>query len=86
LIGSLKPRKGTIKVFGEEPGSKRSQIPGPGVGYMPQEIGLFTEFTIEETLTFFGRLYQIPKSAINERISFLLNFLELTNKKTKVGQ
>ncbi len=85
LVGSLKPRKGSVKVFGEEPGSYNSLVPGPGVGYMPQEIGLFQEFTIKETLTFFGRLYRLPKSTIKHRIQFLISFLDLPDKSCSVG-
>ena len=28
---------------------------GPRVGYMPQELALYGEFTIRETLQYFGR-------------------------------
>ena len=86
LVGILKPKKGSIKVFDEVPGSSKSRIPGPGVGYMPQEIGLFAEFTIGETLTFFGKLNQLSKTVIKERISFLLKFLDLSDEKTRIGE
>ncbi len=85
LVGSLKPREGSVKVFGEEPGSYNSLVPGPGVGYMPQEIGLFQEFTIEETLTFFGRLFRLPKATIKHSIQFLITFLDLPDKSCSVG-
>ncbi|KAH9423986.1 Canalicular multispecific organic anion transporter 1 [Dermatophagoides pteronyssinus] len=77
LVGLLKPKSGYVKVFGEIPGSARSLVPGPGIGYMPQEIGLFEEFTIKETLFFFGRLYRLPIETIRDRIAFLIAFLEL---------
>ena len=32
-----------------------SGVPGPRVGYMPQELALYGEFTIRETLQYFGR-------------------------------
>ncbi len=75
-----------MKVFGEVPGSHRALVPGPGVGYMPQEIGLFNEFTIQETLFFFGRLYRLPAAVINGRIAFLISFLELPDKSAMVGK
>ena len=40
-------------VFGEPPGSRVTGVPGSRVGYMPQELALFGEFNIEETLTYF---------------------------------
>ena len=46
---------GSIRVFGGTPGSRLSGVPGPRVGYMPQELALYAEFTIQETLQYFGR-------------------------------
>jgi ABC-type multidrug transport system ATPase subunit len=34
---------------------RQSLVPGPNVGYMPQELALYGEFTIKETLQYFGR-------------------------------
>jgi hypothetical protein len=42
---------------------RQSLVPGPNVGYMPQELALYGEFTIKETLQYFGRC-----------IPFLLSF------------
>ena len=86
LLGRIKPKKGSIRVFGEEPGSKYSQIPGPGVGYMPQELALFTEFTIEETLQYFGTLYHMEYEIIQQRIKFLIELLNLPSKTKKISQ
>ena len=52
---------------------------------MPQEIGLFNEFTIKETLFFFGRLYRLPIQMIRTRTEFLITFLELPDKSSLVG-
>lgn len=86
LVGSLKPKSGYVKVFSEVPGSYKSLVPGPGVGYMPQEIGLFNEFTIKETLFFFGRLYRLKRDYIRDRIAFLVSFLELPDKSSLVAK
>ena len=47
------------------------------VGYMPQELALYGEFTIEETLKYFGRVYDLPKDVIEKRTQFLIDFLDL---------
>ncbi|XP_054161211.1 ABC transporter G family member 23-like [Oppia nitens] len=86
LLGRMKPSKGHISVFGEQPGAKTSHIPGPGVGYMPQELALFTEFTIEETLRYFGSLYHLDSDYIENRIEFLIKLLNLPPKNRKVSQ
>ena len=72
-----------MKVFGEEVASTGTL--GPRVGYMPQEIALFPDFTIEETLTYFARLFNMTHKSIQERIKFLLAFLDLPDKTRLVG-
>lgn len=52
-------------------------IPGSKVGYMPQEIALCGEFTIKETMMYFGWIHGMKTSEIKERLAFLLNLLEL---------
>jgi ABC-type Na+ transport system ATPase subunit NatA len=47
------------------------------VGYMPQEIALFGDFTISETLEFYSRLYNIPPVDFLTRRDFLVKFLNL---------
>ena len=74
-----------MKVFGVEPAKVGTTILGPRIGYMPQEIALFPDFTIEETLIFFARLYGMKEKVIRERIRFLLSFLELPDKRRLVG-
>lgn len=45
-----------------------------------QEIAVYDDFTIEETLIYFGRLYRLSPKEIQERIDFLLAFLDLPHK------
>ena len=85
LVGRLNLESGSMKVFGINPSSGGNSVLGSRVGYMPQEIALFPDFTIDETLTFFARLFGMKDSAIKERIKFLLNFLELPDKRRLVG-
>lgn len=80
IVGRLKPRQGSVHVFGCRPGQAGSYIPGPGVGYMPQELTLYPEFSILETLTYFGRLFRIDSQVLRERTAFLIRFLGLPEK------
>ncbi|XP_075525864.1 ABC transporter G family member 23-like isoform X1 [Dermacentor variabilis] len=80
IVGRLKPWHGSVHVFGHKPGQPGSYIPGPGVGYMPQELTLYPEFSIIETLTYFGRLFRIESDVLQERTSFLVRFLGLPEK------
>ncbi|RWS27539.1 ABC transporter G family member 20-like protein [Leptotrombidium deliense] len=85
IIGRLSPQKGEVEVFGEKPGVSGSLIPGPDIGYMPQDIALYPDFTIEETLMYFGRLFQMNAKFISERIEFLMQFLQLCEKSRFIG-
>ncbi|XP_071035907.1 ABC transporter G family member 20 isoform X1 [Parasteatoda tepidariorum] len=84
IIGRHNPKSGTIRIYGKTPGSKGFTIPGCGLGFMPQELGLYPEISAEETLTYFGRLYQMDQSLIKERISFLTTFLDIPDKKKQI--
>ena len=47
---------------------------------MPQEIALIMEFTILETIRFFGKLNGMKQQQLQERTNFLLKFLDLPDK------
>ena len=79
-MGCLKPNSGDIKVFGSPPGTPGSGIPGPLVGFMPQEIALHNDLSIDEMLKYFGRLYLMTWSCLDKRIDELLNVLDLPEK------
>lgn len=82
LVGRLQVDSGSIKVFGKD---TSSSVPGPLIGYMPQELALFPDFTIQETLFFFARLFGMKDRKIKERVRFLVSFLELPDKDRLVG-
>lgn len=57
-----------------------SGVPGARVGYMPQEIALYGEFSIRETMMYFGWIFGMHTTEIVERLQFLLNFLDLPSE------
>jgi ABC-type multidrug transport system ATPase subunit len=44
---------------------------------MPQELALYGDFTIKETLTYFGRLYKLKPTFMKSQLKFLSNLLDL---------
>lgn len=50
---------------------------GPRIGYMPQEIALTDEFSIKETIYYFGRIYGMSSERIGERYRRLKELLDL---------
>ncbi|XP_067007044.2 ABC transporter G family member 23 [Anabrus simplex] len=86
IVGRRKLNAGDIWVLGGRPGTKGSGIPGPRVGYMPQETALYMEFSIEETLIYFGTLLGLDSETIKRRTEELVEFLKLPPDSTKVGK
>nr|UOU03363.1 ATP-binding cassette subfamily H-like 1 [Brachionus rubens] len=80
VVGRISLDSGFLTVLGKEPGSKGHQIPGSLVGYMPQEVALYNDFTINETLIYFGFLHNMKREDVNRRREFLIEFLDLPPK------
>ncbi|XP_055681093.1 ABC transporter G family member 23 isoform X1 [Lutzomyia longipalpis] len=80
IVGRRRLNSGEIWVLGGKPGTKGSGVPGARVGYMPQEIALYGEFSIKETMMYFGWIFGMQTSEIMERLQFLLNFLDLPSQ------
>ncbi|OXA63396.1 ABC transporter G family member 20 [Folsomia candida] len=84
-VGVRNLNKGEIRIFGHKPGSRDAGVPGPNVGFMPQEIALYPELTISEILLYFGRLYGMSKKEVKESMEFLVGFLALPPPHRRVG-
>ncbi|XP_059045485.1 ABC transporter G family member 23 isoform X3 [Achroia grisella] len=84
IVGRRKLNSGEIWVLGGKPGTKGSGVPGKRVGYMPQEIALYGEFTIKETMMYFGWIFGMETREIAERLRFLLDFLDLPSENRMV--
>ena len=71
-------------VLGKKPGCKGHLIPGRLVGYMPQEIALYNEFNISETLYYFGILHDMSSELVKLRSDFLIKILDLPDEKRMI--
>lgn len=72
IVGRRRLNSGEIWVLGGRPGSKGSGVPGPRVGYMPQEIALYGEFSIRETFIYFGWIAGMTTEQVDSKLDFLL--------------
>ncbi|XP_012140627.1 ABC transporter G family member 23 [Megachile rotundata] len=80
IVGRRRLNSGEIWVLGGKPGSKGSGVPGPRVGYMPQEIALYGEFSIRETFIYFGWCAGMSTPEVDEKVEFLVKFLQLPSE------
>lgn len=76
-MGRRRLDAGSVWVLGGRPGEPGSGVPGPRIGYMPQDVALVGELTVRETLLYFGWLFGMTDDAIGERIAFLQQLLDL---------
>uniref|UniRef100_A0A3Q2QJB9 ABC transporter G family member 23-like n=1 Tax=Fundulus heteroclitus TaxID=8078 RepID=A0A3Q2QJB9_FUNHE len=84
IVGTLKISRGHITVLGKPPAFPGHEVPGKMVGYMPQELALYNEFTISDTLTFFGQIHGLTSKETRARMDFLIDFLHLPQKHSLV--
>ncbi len=54
------------------------------IGFMPQELSLYLDLTIEQNLKFFGELYEIPKSTLESKIKKVLELIDLTEFRKRI--
>ncbi|XP_049880943.1 ABC transporter G family member 20 [Pectinophora gossypiella] len=84
IVGRRRLNSGEIWVLGGRPGSPGSGVPGPRIGYMPQEVALFGEFSIRETMIYFGWIAGMSTREVDERVDFLITLLQLPNPTRQV--
>src|SRR5258707_7096320 len=74
LLGLLFPTEGQALIFGKDATdvSKNERL-----GYLPEESYLYRFLNAEETLDFYGRLFDIPYDQLQERIDSLIKTLGL---------
>ncbi len=74
LLGLLFPTEGQALVFGKDATdvSKNQRI-----GYLPEESYLYRFLNAEETLDFYGRLFDIPHNVLRERVDSLIKTVGL---------
>lgn len=76
LAGILKPDAGTLHVLGHSLPDEALQLQAR-IGYMPQRFGLYENLTVEENLTLFADLHNIPQDRRKTRFDELLTITAL---------
>jgi len=84
LLGLLHPTRGNIRVLGLSP--REVQVKRK-IGYLPEDSYLYSYLTSEETIDFYGRLFDLSKSQRKERITQLLDMMGLAHARHRtVGE
>lgn len=83
LSGRILPTAGTATVLGYDVLKDIRRIKGI-IGVAPQEITLYEHLNAREMLRLMGDLYNVPKSALGEKIYELLQFSGLKRKNQRI--
>lgn len=73
----LHPTGGHVKVFGVDP-LDDPELVRSMIGVLPQETGLYEEFTIRENLEFIGEMQGLSKEERSKQIAEVAGFLEIS--------
>jgi heme exporter protein A len=74
LATLLKPTSGLVRIDGLDPGSASAEI-RRRIGFVSHQSLTYSKLTVEENLTFYGRIYDVP--ALKERVETLLSLVGL---------
>lgn len=84
ILGLLHPTRGELRVLGRDPRDVRTKA---RIGYLPEESYLYPYLTAEETLDFYGRLFDIDRRERHRRIEQLLEMIGLRHARDRrVGE
>jgi ABC-2 type transport system ATP-binding protein len=80
LLGLLFPTEGEIKIMGKSAAdvSKNERI-----GYLPEESYLYRFLNAEETLDFYGRLFNMSSAVRRERTEKLLELVKISHARKR---
>jgi ABC-2 type transport system ATP-binding protein len=80
LLGLLFPTQGRAAIFGRDP---RNLAIKDRIGFMPEESYLYRYLNAEETLDFYGRLFNLPTAERRHRVELLLEMVGLTHQRKR---
>jgi heme exporter protein A len=78
LATLLKPTGGLVHIRGLDLGSRSAEI-RRYIGFVSHQSLIYPRLTVEENLTFYGKLYDVP--AVRERVETLLHLVGLETRR-----
>ena len=81
LVGLLRPTSGSAKILGEPIPVRRNIAK---IGYMPQEMAIYSDLTVHENIELFGQLYSMEDETLEKREGLLLRMVDLKDRKNSL--
>jgi ABC-type multidrug transport system ATPase subunit len=86
LCGLLRPSDGRATVLGMDAATESEQIKR-SIGYMSQKFSLYPDLTVDENLTFYARVYGVPRHERAERMKEVIDVVGIEPyRKRRAGQ
>ncbi len=82
LAGLVEPTEGVARVAGYDAGDPEMRR---NLGFLPEESPLYEDMTPRSYLSFFADLYDVPRTAAQERTEETLDRLELEHRERRLG-
>lgn len=79
LIGLLQPTSGTATVGGYDIIKQTEQLK-LNIGYMSQRFSLYDDLTVEQNIRFYGGVYGLKNSRLEERMQWVLRMADLKGR------
>ena len=80
IVGYLEPDFGLITVDNESMSYENIRI-REKIGYVPQDIALYSDLTAYQNMVIFGRLYELSASSLDSKIEETLELVQLSDRK-----
>jgi len=81
LLGLTRPTAGTAMVLGHPAGAADVRA---RIGYMPQDLAVYTDLSVEENLELFGRLFGVAGTRLRSRVTEVLELVRLADRRRSV--
>src|SRR3954470_4125819 len=82
MLGLTEPTSGTVRVDGLDPTRDPLAVKSR-VGYLPDEVGFYSEMTARQNLRYTALLNRVPRAEIADRIDHLLTDVGLDDARDK---
>ena len=79
IVGTLVPDSGQVTIDGQSIKGETDPLRRK-IGYVPQELALFDDLNCTQNLSFFGSLYGLSKSEIQQKSKEILDIVGLTDR------